>query len=801
MKMPPLRRLGFRNLRSVWMTMVISNLILLLIPMAMSLFLYAKVEKSLENGANRSNKAMLEQLRISLDGKLSEVDKLTQQIVFDPKLEHLLKLAPEDNSPDRYKFVEFMRDYLSRLSNMTSNFILDYYVYFAKSDLVLKPGLLTDSRKFYDMYYSYKGMTYEQWRDTMLLGDYTMAYLPSATLLRSSENDPALSLDKTPVNVVTFAQSLPTRARTDIIGSFMILIDESQVKEMFAQMEEASHSSIYIIDAKGRTIMGTDSGTLPPDLLSSIGGSEGLVDYKLNGVKQMVSYTSSQKAGWKYVSITPNNMFMQQVNQIKDWTFVLFSVCLVVGLAAVFTIAYRNYSPLRKTVSAIMKGKQLSGKESGNEYEFILRAIEGSLDEENNLRSLLAQQTPVIRANYLSRLIRGQIEADVSNEGGQSLRFMDISFVSDRFAVMIVQLDSISRFSGEQTEQQWALARFIVSNVGTDMAQADQKAFAVELDRDRIAFLLNFCPEGAEDATQDVKKMAEALKQTIEERFKLDMTIAAGLPHAGAKSIGESYAEAVAALEYRIIKGGSTIIYFQDISNVHQHYYYPIEIEVQLVNFVRSGDTDNVRSLLDTIYAMNFESGSITPELGRCLFFNITSTFLKIVNSTGTNQTDLLGPDFDPIKDIFSYATAEAMHRRTKQLYEKLTCSFVSGRSDYNAQLLREMVRFMEGNLADPNLGLAMIADHFDMTPQYISTFFKKHSGSNLIDSIARRRVELAKQLMQEKELTNAQIAQSVGYTSDVVFIRAFKKIEGITPGKYRDNMVQASTSEQVKAQ
>ncbi|MEC0242374.1 cache domain-containing protein [Paenibacillus dokdonensis] len=784
-----LRSLGFRNLRSVWITMLISNVVLLLIPVSMGAFLYTKVEESLENGANRSNQAMLEQLKLSLDSKLNEVDKLAQQIIFDPKLEYLLKLNEDQNSPDRYKFIEFMRNTLSRPGNIT-NFIQDYYVYFRNSDLVLKSGLLTDSRKFYDMYYSYQGMSYEQWREEILTSFHTMAYLPSATLLRRAEYDPMQSIEKTPLNVITFTQSLPGRDRKDITGSFVILIDESQIKEMFAQIESASDSSIYIVDGDGRTIMATDREPLPSALLSSINGSGGLFNHTLNGDQKVVSYTPSKKEGWKYVLVTPRSVFMQQVILIKKWTLMLFGLCLAVGLSAAFTLAYRNYSPLRKAVNTILGGKEWGGKLSGNEYEFIMRSIEGSLHEEKNLRSLLAQQTPVIRSNFLSRLIRGQMEVDASHAGGQSLRFMDISFVSDYFSVIVVQLDSISRFNQEQSEEQWALARFIVSNIGMDMIQSPHKTFAVELDRDRIALLNNYSVEISDHVEQDIKDMAELFKNMIEERFKIDITVAVGLPHTGAKSIGESYAEAVAALEYRIIKGGGTIIYFQDITNVDSHYYYPIDIEVQLINFVRSGDTDHALKLLDTIYMMNFESGSITPELGRCLFFNITSTFLKIINATGTDQNDILGPEFDLVKDVFSFETAEGMHNRMKKLYEMLAESLVTDRTDHSAALLQDMSQFLEEHITDANMGLGMIADRFDMTPQYVSTFYKKQSGMNLSDYIVRKRIELAKQHMCDKDLTNVQIAQLVGYTSDVVFIRAFKKIEGVTPGRYRENML-----------
>ncbi|MNI96595.1 DNA-binding transcriptional regulator AraC [compost metagenome] len=42
---------------------------------------------------------------------------------------------------------------------------------------------------------------------------------------------------------------------------------------------------------------------------------------------------------------------------------------------------------------------------------------------------------------------------------------------------------------------------------------------------------------------------------------------------------------------------------------------------------------------------------------------------------------------------------------------------------------------------------------------------------------------------MENKTLTNLQIAQVVGYMNDLAFIRVFKKIEGVTPGKYRESL------------
>jgi len=777
----------FRNHRSALKTMIVSNLFILLVPLAMGLFLYAKVEGSLERSTNRSNAAMLNQLQLLLDNKLSEVDILTRQVVFDPKLDYMLKISDHANSANEYQFVEFMRDKMARYRSMISSFIFDYFVYFSMSDTIVKADMITDSRSFYATNYTFKGLSYEQWRDEQLNSLHKVSYLPVTSLSRGL--NPLASIDDIPKEVIVYAQSLPIRSQSDNLGNFIVLIDVDQIKQMFAQFEAASHSSIYIIDNDGQTIMSTSKTPFPAELLKRMEHADVPLTYRIGGIDQMVSFVSSQKAAFKYITVTPNDVFMQQVNQIQRWSVLLLLLCIVFGLLAVTSGVYRSYKPLQKTVNAIMRGKHMSRHPPNDEYEFIRQTIEGSIHEEKHLRSTLTRQTPFIRANYLSRLLHGYMDLDLSEGNEDSLRFMDLKFISDRFTVLLVKIEDIQLFS-EDDEQQWALARFIVSNVSSDLIGPRHKGFSVELDRDRLAIIINVKNEQEGNAEAEIRDIVQSLYDIITTRFKIGITVTAGGIQQGPKAIRDAYPEALAALEYRLIMGKNVIIHFQDIENTKQHYYYPLEVEIQLTNFVRSGDIENAGKLLDKIYSMNFDSKHITPELGKCLFFNVMSTFLKIVNSTNTDQEEVLGADFDPIKAVFSCPTAEGMHLRTKELYVKLTCSFNVERSDHNTQLLQEIVDLIDRSLDDPSLGLAMVADQVKMTPPYISTFFKKNQGQNLLDYITHKRIKASKGLMDHKELTIAQIAQMVGYNNDVVFIRAFKKHEGITPGKYREMKV-----------
>ncbi len=59
--------------------------------------------------------------------------------------------------------------------------------------------------------------------------------------------------------------------------------------------------------------------------------------------------------------------------------------------------------------------------------------------------------------------------------------------------------------------------------------------------------------------------------------------------------------------------------------------------------------------------------------------------------------------------------------------------------------------------------------------------------GSTPMKYLANWRIDLSTQFLKETNMSIIQVAQLVGYESEVSFIRAFKKIKNITPGKFKN--------------
>ncbi len=114
----------------------------------------------------------------------------------------------------------------------------------------------------------------------------------------------------------------------------------------------------------------------------------------------------------------------------------------------------------------------------------------------------------------------------------------------------------------------------------------------------------------------------------------------------------------------------------------------------------------------------------------------------------------------------------------------------MSSADDVGEELADERIaaicRFVDANYSDGNLSVQSIAEHFGLSLNYISKYFKQQQGEGLAKYIILKRMSAAKTLLINTNYSIAKIASETGFFSSNVFIRSFKKVEGITPGQYR---------------
>ena len=80
-------------------------------------------------------------------------------------------------------------------------------------------------------------------------------------------------------------------------------------------------------------------------------------------------------------------------------------------------------------------------------------------------------------------------------------------------------------------------------------------------------------------------------------------------------------------------------------------------------------------------------------------------------------------------------------------------------------------------------------ASKYNISMGRLSEMIKENLKVNFSDYIASLRIQRAKELLRDESLSIQEIAEIVGYNDYFYFTKVFKKVEGISPSKYRKEM------------
>ena len=95
------------------------------------------------------------------------------------------------------------------------------------------------------------------------------------------------------------------------------------------------------------------------------------------------------------------------------------------------------------------------------------------------------------------------------------------------------------------------------------------------------------------------------------------------------------------------------------------------------------------------------------------------------------------------------------------------------------------LVRYIQAHYNE-EISIQALADHYGMTPGYLSSLFKKKTNKTIVQYITDLRMKRAREYLEKSNLSIADIAQNVGFNEAQYFSRVFKKCVGVTPGQYR---------------
>ena len=93
-------------------------------------------------------------------------------------------------------------------------------------------------------------------------------------------------------------------------------------------------------------------------------------------------------------------------------------------------------------------------------------------------------------------------------------------------------------------------------------------------------------------------------------------------------------------------------------------------------------------------------------------------------------------------------------------------------------------------NSLEENISLSQLAAIAGMSPHYFSELFKQSTGRTPHNYVVRERIERAKQRLRDPKCSIVEAGLDAGFQNSSHFARIFRRLEGITPSRFRGDSV-----------
>lgn len=109
-----------------------------------------------------------------------------------------------------------------------------------------------------------------------------------------------------------------------------------------------------------------------------------------------------------------------------------------------------------------------------------------------------------------------------------------------------------------------------------------------------------------------------------------------------------------------------------------------------------------------------------------------------------------------------------------------------ANKKDEPTQIVLAAVEMIRKEIENVDFNINTIANALYLTPAYFSRVFKRKMGMTCIDFIKNYRINLAKELLKNTDLSIQQISEKTGYATVYYFSQQFKQVTGESPGSFR---------------
>lgn len=741
-------------------------------------FSYFTSSNEIQKNVNKNKMELISQINSNIEHKLTTVNQTLNQVVNSSVLKKAL------NNPLNVTDFILYNDLRNEIRNMQS------------FDTKLEDVILLNQQQNWmiknsGIYRLNEYENHEQIANLMNISDNTSWTLTPSSWFYSEESNGVTGCNYS----ISLIKKLPT-SRLQKYGLALANIPACSLQD-FISTDVQPLDSIIVLDEHHRILLHPDrsligqpvegSGLLDVSMISDTTRPSGQFKTVINKKNYSITYLRSKLNGWIYLSVTSIESLTKESNKIGAYTVYVCALMLVLSILLAWIGSRRMYTPIERLLNQMGQRKADIRSKHTNEFQIIGEQVHHLFQSKSQLENEVRQHIQQVRTFFLIKAFQGHIKKRELLEELEQFGYHTQMEEWKTMAVITLSIDFPEDSSYEKKDLNLLL--FAVHNMIEELVCPEERLAPVIMDHTVVA-VIGSTDSDTEAFHRSLYSLTENLQQVINNYLKLQVSIGLSLPFHSFHKIAIAYREGLEALKHRIKLGKGIIIQYENI-NSGKHYLnlnYPTHTENDLMDAIKLAEADKAKELLHQLFKCIFTL-ELSPQEYQIPLTRLLNNLLIVMQESGISLNQIYHDNGSIFEELLNLHTMDEIEDWFWSIVIHSMITIFNSRQNAQYHNISEKIIDLVQHDYDKDLTLEECASRLHYNANYLSSVFRKETQYYFSEYLTLYRFKMAKRWLEDTSMPIKDIAAKLRYNNSQNFIRSFRKLEGMTPGQYRDSM------------
>lgn len=501
----------------------------------------------------------------------------------------------------------------------------------------------------------------------------------------------------------------------------------------------------------------------------------GRYGYKYKTFERIIDRTNLY-GEFKCYFIVPRSQYFYSLNRYISYALIFLTVIFAVSLYLISRSTNMVYAPLNKLMNEI----ELNDLEkTENELGYIKDTIVALNNKNSTLSTIVENYKIPLREKFMREMLQGFLSDSKIENGIKEFEFPDID---SGLSVIVFDYTNMGELSKSISKDGIFVLKDSVNNIFTDYFK-DYLCFEL-MERNETSHMII----AAFDDYGKLKKDIVRVVSILEDKFDLVSLVVLGKQVDSWTDIPISYESCERLLSKSYYgKNHSVVIRADDMTSNEDIVNFDTNLERELVACVIDCDKEKLWETISSIIDQNYKNDTISKEKHTQLVIMLSATVFRVLFVANKKPEEVFGEGIVMYLELHNEKSALELKNKTYAVFEQIIDCIIIKKKSSEEENNRYVIEFVNQNYTN-NISLIDLAEHMNMSTAYASRLFKKITGENFKDYLAKYRVDAAKDIIEKNPRSRlSDVAARVGFNNIDTFIRTFSKYEGMLPSQFKE--------------